>query len=104
MALADNARRDALAAQLDADGHTVHTADSAATTCMKLAGPAIDVLVLGELEDAATAIGLLRDLRAGTLSSRANPAQPVARRGWWRSELCFRLTASTVNSVAVAGD
>jgi DNA-binding response OmpR family regulator len=81
VALADNDRRDTLAAQLDADGHTVHTADSATTTCTKLTAHAIDVLVLGELEHAATATGLLRDLRAGTLSSRTHPAQPVVTIG-----------------------
>jgi hypothetical protein len=42
VARADNDRRDALAAQLDADGRTVHAADSAATTCTKLASHAID--------------------------------------------------------------
>ncbi|MGH2941279.1 MAG: winged helix-turn-helix transcriptional regulator [Solirubrobacteraceae bacterium] len=81
VALADNDGRDALAAQLDADGHTVHTADTTATTSRKLAAHAIDVLVLGELEHAAAATGLLRELRAGTLSIRAHPAQPIVTLG-----------------------
>jgi DNA-binding response OmpR family regulator len=81
VAIADAHQRNHLAGQLDADGHTVHSADSAAATTSKLAVAAIDALVLGPLEQVATAPGLVRDLRAGTLHTRVHPAQPVITLG-----------------------
>jgi CheY-like chemotaxis protein len=41
----DHTHRELLAAQLDADGHTVHEADSAATATAKLCAHAIDVIL-----------------------------------------------------------
>ena len=81
LAIGDDGQRHALAAHLDADGHSVHGAATAAATTTKLAAQAIDVLVLGPLEHAATATGLLRALRAGTLHTRAHPGQPVVTLG-----------------------
>jgi DNA-binding response OmpR family regulator len=69
--------REFVAGQLDADGHEVHLADSAATTTVKLTAQAIDVLLLGDLERAADALTLLRRLRAGELHTRIHRAQPA---------------------------
>ena len=81
VATADQARRDFLAAQLDADGHTVHVADSVAQATSKLAAHAIDVLLLGDFSAAADAPALLRAVRAGQQHTRIHPAQPVVTIG-----------------------
>jgi two-component system KDP operon response regulator KdpE len=77
----DRARREFLAGQLDADGHTVHQADSIAAATAKLCAHAIDVLLLADLGRPADAPGLLRELRAGRLHTRVHPAQPVITLG-----------------------
>jgi len=69
------------ARHLDADGHTVHSADSAASMTARLTAHAIDVVVLGELERAALSLATLRQLRAGQLHARVHPAQPVITLG-----------------------
>jgi hypothetical protein len=76
VAIADGDQRDHIAGQLDADGHTVYTADGAAATIAKLAAVAIDALVLGPLQHAAAAPALLHDLRAGTLHARVTQPSP----------------------------
>jgi len=81
IATADEGQREHLATHLDADGHTVYTADDAAGTTAKLTVHAIDVLVLGELERPALSLALLRELRAGQLHLRVHPAQPVITLG-----------------------
>ena len=81
VATADQPRRDFLAAQLDADGHTVHVADSAAQATSSLAAHAIDVLLLGDFAAAADAPALLRAVRAGQQHTRIHPAQPVVTIG-----------------------
>jgi DNA-binding response OmpR family regulator len=69
-----------LAAQLDADGHTVHEADHLAAVVAKLSVHAIDVLILGRLERPADAPALLRAVRAGE-HPRIHPGQPVITLG-----------------------
>lgn len=81
IATADHARREFLAHQLDADGHTVHVADSPEQTTGQLAALAIDVVLLGDFDSAADAPALLRALRAGQLHARVHPAQPVVTIG-----------------------
>jgi DNA-binding response OmpR family regulator len=61
----DPDQRAFLAAQLDADGHTVYEADHAAAVVTRLSAQTVDVLILGELERPADGPGLLRALRAG---------------------------------------
>jgi DNA-binding response OmpR family regulator len=77
IATANAEQRALLAAHLDADGHTVHSADGAPATTAKLCAHAIDVLVLAELARVADSLTLLRALRAGRLHTRIHPAQPV---------------------------
>jgi DNA-binding response OmpR family regulator len=58
-------QRGFLAAQLDADGHTVYEADHTAATVAGLSAHAVDVLIVGELEHPADGPALLRAMRAG---------------------------------------
>ena len=81
IATTDAGAREFLAAQLDADGHTVHEATSATAATAKLTAHAVDVLILGALGRPADATVLVRDLRAGRLHSRVHPAQPVITLG-----------------------
>jgi DNA-binding response OmpR family regulator len=81
VATADAGAREFLAAQLDADGHTVHAADSATAATAKLSAHAIDVLILANLARPADTFALLRELRAGRLHTRVHPAQPVITLG-----------------------
>jgi DNA-binding response OmpR family regulator len=77
----DNAAREFLASQFDADGHSVFLADSAAATTATLCANAIDVVLLGDFQAPAVAPALLRCLRAGKLHTRVHPAQPVVTIG-----------------------
>jgi DNA-binding response OmpR family regulator len=81
IATTDATARDFLAAQLDADGHTVHEADSSAAVTAKLTAHAIDVLILGDLGRPADSTTLVRNLRAERLHTRVHPAQPVITLG-----------------------
>jgi UTRA domain-containing protein len=76
IATRDPGQRAFLAAQLDADGHTVYEADHAAAVIARLSVQAIDVLVLGELERPANAPTLLRAVRCGE-HPRIHPGQAV---------------------------
>jgi DNA-binding response OmpR family regulator len=76
----DAGQRTFLAAQLDADGHTVYEADTTIGALTALCGQAIDVLVLGELQRPADAPGLLRALRGGE-HPRIHPGLPVITLG-----------------------
>jgi two-component system phosphate regulon response regulator PhoB len=76
IASTDQDQRAFLAAQLDADGHTVYEADSTTATIAKLSTDAIDVMVLGSLGRPADAPALLRTIRAGG-HPRIHPGQPV---------------------------
>ena len=81
IATADSALRELHATQLDADGHTIYEADDAAALTAKLSTHAIDVLILGDLEQPADAPRLLRALRAGELHNRVHRHQPVITLG-----------------------
>jgi CheY-like chemotaxis protein len=61
----DHDQRAFLAAQLDADGHTVYEADHTAAAITRLSAHAVDVLIVGELEHPADGPALLRAIRAG---------------------------------------
>jgi len=76
IASVDEDRRGFLAGQLDADGHTVHEADHPAAAVAKLSALAIDVMVLGDLQQPADAPRLLRAVRAGE-HPRIHPGLPV---------------------------
>src|SRR4051812_26799844 len=65
IASVDADRRSFLAAQLDADGHTVYEAHHTAAVIERLSACPVDVLLLGELQRRADAFGLLRAVRAG---------------------------------------
>ncbi|MDQ3741469.1 MAG: response regulator transcription factor [Actinomycetota bacterium] len=80
IASADTARRTHLAAQFDADGHTVYEADSAASTIAKLSEHAVDVVLLTDLARPADSPALLRAIR-GEVHPRIHPAQPVITLG-----------------------
>ena len=80
IASADEPQRSFIAAQLDADGHTVHEADSPESTVAKLSTHAVDVLLLGELQRPADSPSLLRAIRAEQ-HTRIHPAQPVITLG-----------------------
>jgi DNA-binding response OmpR family regulator len=80
LAGADTRSRDLLAAQLDADGHTVHTADTARGALAKLAAQAIDVVLLAELDKPADAPELVREIRARR-HPRVHPCQPIITLG-----------------------
>jgi DNA-binding response OmpR family regulator len=62
---ADASLRRFLAAQLTTDGWRVFDAELAVQARARAVAHDVDVLVLGELEDPAAALALLRDLRAG---------------------------------------
>ena len=81
IATADPDVREHLAAHLDADGHSVLTAARSDATTAKLTTRAIDVVVLGDLEQPASGLALLRSLRAGRLHTRVHPSQPVITLG-----------------------
>jgi hypothetical protein len=70
IATTDPDQRAFLAAQLDADGHTVYEANSSEATIAKLSAHAIDVMVLGRLHRPADAPALLRAIRPA--STRAS--------------------------------
>ncbi|HEV7807893.1 MAG TPA: hypothetical protein VGO80_18890 [Solirubrobacteraceae bacterium] len=76
IATTDHDQRTFLAAQLDADGHTIYEANTTTATIAKLSGHAIDVLILGRLQRLADAPALLRTIRAGD-HERIHPGQPV---------------------------
>jgi DNA-binding response OmpR family regulator len=80
IATTDPEQREFLAAQLDADGHTVYECDTTTAAIAKLSARAIDVMVLGRLQRPADAPALLRTIRAGE-HSRIHPAQPVITLG-----------------------
>jgi two-component system response regulator ResD len=80
IATTDPDQRTFLAAQLDADGHTVYEADSPQAAIAGLSAHAIDLMVLGRLHRPADAPALLRALRAGEHSG-IHPGQPVITLG-----------------------
>jgi DNA-binding response OmpR family regulator len=77
---ADHEQRTFLAGQLDGDGHTVYEADGTAAVVAKLSAHAIDVLILGELEQPSEATALVRSVRAGR-HPRVHPGLPVITLG-----------------------
>jgi DNA-binding response OmpR family regulator len=80
IASTDDARRAFIAAQLDADGHTVYEADTPESTIAKLSAHAVDVLLLADLGHPADSPALLRAIRADE-HTRIHPAQPVITLG-----------------------
>jgi DNA-binding response OmpR family regulator len=80
IATADEAQRSFLAAQLDADGHTVYEANTVMATAARLSEHAIDVLILGDLDRPADGPRLLRAIRADE-HPRIHPSQPVITLG-----------------------
>jgi DNA-binding response OmpR family regulator len=80
IAEADHDRRTFLAAQLDADGHTVYNADHTAAVLAKLSSHAVDVLILGELEQPFETTRLVRSVRAGK-HPRVHPGVAVVTLG-----------------------
>jgi DNA-binding response OmpR family regulator len=80
IATANGALRQLHTTQLDADDHTIYEADHTAAVTAKLSTHAIDVLILGDLEQPADAPKLLRALRAGQFP-RVHPNQPVITLG-----------------------
>jgi two-component system KDP operon response regulator KdpE len=80
IATTDQDQRAFLAAQLDADGHTVYEADTTTGAVTALCGQAVDVLVLGEMQRPADAPGLLRAVRGGQ-HQRIHPGLPVITLG-----------------------
>ncbi|MBA2638324.1 MAG: response regulator transcription factor [Solirubrobacterales bacterium] len=75
---ADTSLRRFLTAQLTADGCRVFDAELAVQARARAVAHDVDVLVLGELEDPAAALALLRDLRAGDgLHGQMDPGLPV---------------------------
>jgi DNA-binding response OmpR family regulator len=80
IASADDTQRTFIAAQLDADGHTVYESDSVASTVAKLSTHAVDVVLLGDLARPADSPALLRAIRADA-HSHIHPAQPVITLG-----------------------
>jgi two-component system, OmpR family, phosphate regulon response regulator PhoB len=80
IATTDPDQRTFLAAQLDADGHTIYEADSPQAAIARLSAHAIDVLILGRLQRPADAPALLRAIRAGE-HPRIHPGQPVITLG-----------------------
>lgn len=81
IATANSPLREFHVAQLDADEYAIYEADHAAAAAAKLSTHAIDVLILGDLDQPADAPRLLRALRAGELHSRIHPDQPVITLG-----------------------
>ena len=80
IATTDPDQRTFLAAQLDADGHTVYEADSPQAALARLSAHAIDLMVLGRLHRAADGPALLRAIRAGE-HPQIHPGQPVITLG-----------------------
>jgi CheY-like chemotaxis protein len=80
IATGDDARRSFLAGQLDADGHIIYEATSVMATVARLSEQAIDVLILGDLEQPADGLRLLRAIR-GDEHARIHPSQPVITLG-----------------------
>jgi len=80
IASADETQRMFIAAQLDADGHTVYQADNPASTIAKLSSHAVDVLLLAQFTSPADSPALLRAIRADK-HRRIHPAQPVLTLG-----------------------
>jgi DNA-binding response OmpR family regulator len=80
IAAADARQRTYLAEQLVTDGHAVDTADRASAAIAKLCAQAIDVAVVGDLDEPATAIALVRDIRAGR-HQRIHGDQPIVTVG-----------------------
>jgi two-component system response regulator ResD len=80
IATTDPDQRTFLAAQLDADGHTVYEADSPQAAIARLSVHAIDLMVLGRLHRPADAPALLRAIRAGE-HPQIHPGQPVITLG-----------------------
>ena len=74
IATTDPDQRAFLAAQLDADGHTVYEADSSQAAIARLSAHAFDLMVLGRLHRPADGPALLRAVRAGE-----HPRIPVSR-------------------------
>jgi len=77
---AEQTQRSFLAAQLDADGHTVYEADNAAGVVAKLSCYAVDALLLAELQRPGEAARLVRALRAGE-HERVHPGLAVITLG-----------------------
>jgi len=80
IASADDTQRTFIAAQLDADGHTVYESHSPARTIAKLSTDVIDVLLLADLARPADSPTLLRAIRADE-HTRIHPAQAVITLG-----------------------
>jgi DNA-binding response OmpR family regulator len=80
IATGDEAQRSFLAAQLDADGHTVYEANTVMATVARLSEHAIDVLILGDLEHPTDGLRLLRAIRADE-HPRIHPSQPIITLG-----------------------
>ena len=82
LALADTQRRTFLAAQLNADGHSVCEAAHRAAAVAKLSTHPIGLTILGELDEPGSAPVLLRELRSGHAHPRVPPlpARDHARR------------------------
>src|SRR4051794_35299706 len=80
IATTDPDQRTFLAAQLDADGHTVYEADSPHAAIAKLSAHPIDLMILARLHRPADGPALLRALRAGEHPG-IHPAQPVITLG-----------------------
>jgi two-component system response regulator ResD len=80
IATADEDQQAFLAAQLDADGHTVYEAHHATAVIERLSACPVDVLVLGELQRPADAFALLRAVRTGE-HPQIHPAQAIITLG-----------------------
>ena len=80
IAAANTSLREFLAAQLDADGHAVHTADDTSATIAKLAAHAIDLALVADLEHPAAAPALIGAIRCGA-HHRIHREQPIITLG-----------------------
>jgi DNA-binding response OmpR family regulator len=76
VAAADVPLREFLADQLIADGHDVDTAESASAAIAKLGAHAIDVALMGDLDEPSTAAALVREIRGGS-HQRVHRDQPI---------------------------
>jgi len=81
IAAADTQPRDFLAAQFDADGHSVHVGDRPQAVTRRLSAHPCDVVLLGDFAAPADTPALLRDLRAGRLHRRVPRGQRVVTIG-----------------------
>ena len=77
---ADDGQRTFLAGQLDGDGHTVYEADHTAAALVRLSCHAVDMLILGELEQPFETMALVRAVRTGR-HPRVHPGLPVITLG-----------------------